>query len=94
MPDPASVPKWAEFVAPIILATATLVGAIAAAWANLKRKIEDGVTAAEVRQVDIKIALDGRLTELIETLKAKGALDVEVARLIARAENAKFDKEK
>ncbi len=94
MLDPLPAPKWAEYIAPIILATATLVGAIAAAWANLHKKIEQGVEAAEARQTDIKIALDGRLTELIEALKAKGALDVEVARLNARAENNKTDKEK
>ncbi len=79
MPDPHVAPTWAELVAPIILALATLVGAIAAAWANLRKKIEQSVVAAEVRQGEIKVSLDGRLTALIEALKEKGAVDVKLA---------------
>ncbi len=79
MLDPHVPPTWGELVAPIILAMATLVGALAAAWANLRKKIDNVTIAAENRQVEIKVALDGRLTELIESLKEKGALDVKVA---------------
>ncbi len=79
MPDPHVAPTWGELAAPIILAIATLVGALAAAWANLRKKIDLSVIAAEQRQSEIKISLDGRLTALIEALKEKGALDVKLA---------------
>ncbi len=90
--DLNAAPKWAELIAPITLAMAALIGAIVGAWASLRRKIEDGVTAAEMRQVDIKVALDGRLTELIEALKAKGALDVKLATMEAHEAASKSRK--
>src|SRR5580765_4634560 len=85
MIDPHVAPTWAEFVAPIILATATLVGAIATAWHSLRNKIEGGLAAAEQRQVEIKVALDGRLTQLIDAMKEKGANDGKLASMEATA---------